>query len=286
MASRIRIADSTAAQESRGHAARSADRNSTVEISGVSQVFTRKAAVVEALRDLALSVRAGEFVSIVGPSGCGKSTLLMVLAGLQRPTGGSVVIDGRPVDGPSPMMGIAFQRDNLLEWRTVVDNILVQAELRALGKQGYRVRALELLEMVGLTGFERAYPRELSGGMRQRVALCRALLHEPSLLLMDEPFGAVDAMTREQLNLDVGRLCAATGVTTLLVTHDINEAVFMSDRVCVMTPRPGRVAGIVDIPRAQQRDQAFRGTQEFLEASMRIRAILESGKLAGEAAHA
>jgi NitT/TauT family transport system ATP-binding protein len=251
---------------------------SAVEIRDVSQVFGRGARAVHALRNVSLSLAAGEFVGLVGPSGCGKSTLLMALAGLQQPTAGAVVIDGQPVTGPSPRMGIAFQRDNLLEWRTVLANVLVQAELRGLDKKRCRARALELLEMVDLKGFERSYPRELSGGMRQRVALCRAILLGPSLLLMDEPFGAVDALTREQLNVDIGGLCSDLGMTTLLVTHDINEAVFMSDRVYVMTPRPARIAGVVGVPREMTRDSAFRGTREFLEASSRVRAILESGR--------
>ncbi|HET9081687.1 MAG TPA: ABC transporter ATP-binding protein [Trebonia sp.] len=243
----------------------------------MSQVFRTRNSVVHALSDITLTVGAGEFVSLVGPSGCGKSTLLMALAGLQQPASGSIRIDGELVKGPSPLMGIAFQRDNLLEWRTVLANVLVQAELRGLGRERYRERASRLLDMVGLAGFERSYPRELSGGMRQRVALCRAILHSPSLLLMDEPFGAVDAMTREQLHKDVGTMCAATGVTAMLVTHDINEAVFMSDRVCVMTPRPGRIAAVIEVAGAKPRDTSFRSSPEFVEAGRAIRAVLESG---------
>ena len=247
-----------------------------VVIDGVSKVYpARRKADVQALNDITLQIGAGEFVSIVGPSGCGKSTLLMALAGLSLPTVGTITLDGSPVTGPSPQMGIAFQRDNLMEWRSVLANVLVQAELRGKKKSAHVDRARELLDMVGLRGFEKSYPAELSGGMRQRVALCRAVLHGPQLLLLDEPFGAVDAMTREQLNADVGRLCDAAGVTAVLVTHDINEAAFMSNRVVVMTARPGRVAGIVDVPGTTPRSSKFRGTQEFLDTTTQIRAVLE-----------
>ncbi len=251
--------------------------SAALDVRGLSQVFrSRGGQPVAALRELDLSVGDGEFVSLVGPSGCGKSTLLMILAGLQTATSGQVQINGAQVRGPSPLIGLAFQRDNLLEWRTVLDNVLVQAQLRGWSKAAHRDRARELLDMVGLSGFLHAYPRELSGGMRQRVALCRSLLHQPSILLLDEPFGAVDAMTREQLNLDVAKLCALSGVTAVMVTHDINEAAFMSDRVLVLSARPGRLAGVVTVPVPTPRDADFRQSDEFVTATRAIRAVLES----------
>lgn len=249
-----------------------------VEVHSLNRVFAkRKGSTVIALQDIELDIQPGEFVSVVGPSGCGKSTLLMTLAGLQQASSGSVALGGKPIDGPSPLMGIAFQRDNLLEWRTILDNVLAQVELRGMKKAAWRDRARELLVMVGLAGFEHSYPHELSGGMRQRVALCRALLHGPRILLLDEPFGAVDAMTREQLNQDVARICAASGVTALLVTHDINEAAFMGDRVVIMTPRPGRIAGQVVVGGERTpRGPEFRISEEFLDATRQIRLTLES----------
>jgi NitT/TauT family transport system ATP-binding protein len=249
-----------------------------VTVHSLNRVFAkRKGSPVIALQNIELDIAPGEFVSVVGPSGCGKSTLLMTLAGLQQATSGTVDLGGKPIDGPSSLMGIAFQRDNLLEWRTILDNVLVQVELRGMQKSAWRDRARELLTMVGLTGFEQSYPHELSGGMRQRVALCRALLHGPRILLLDEPFGAVDAMTREQLNQDVARICSDSGVTALLVTHDINEAAFMGDRVVVMTPRPGRIAGEVVVGGERTpRGAEFRISEEFLDATRRIRLTLES----------
>lgn len=250
-----------------------------VEHVGV-QFVDRHGGEFDALCDVNFRLQPGEFVSVVGPSGCGKTTLLMLIAGLQTASSGRVVINDVVVTKPSPAMGVAFQRDCLLEWRTVTGNVLAQSDLRGWRKGAHIERAKELLHMVGLSGFERHYPSALSGGMRQRVSLCRALLHDPQMLLLDEPFGAVDAMTREQLNLDVGRLCDASAVTTLLVTHDINEAVFMGDRVIVMATRPGRVAGIVPINVPRPREASFRKDDAFLESTTAIRDLLE---MAGEA---
>ena len=230
---------------------------------------------LQALHDVSFRLDPGEFVTVVGPSGCGKTTLLMLIAGLQTATTGKITINDVPVTKPSPAMGVAFQRDCLMEWRTVVGNVLAQSDLRGWKKSQHVDRAHELLHMVGLAGFERHYPHALSGGMRQRVSLCRALLHDPQMLLLDEPFGAVDAMTREQLNLDVGRLCAGSRVTTLLVTHDINEAAFMGDRVIVMATRPGRIAGIVPINVPTPRDASFRKDDAFLGSTTAIRDLLE-----------
>lgn len=251
-------------------------RGAHVRINGLTVVFRGPGGLpLAALRDLDFALEPSEFVSIVGPSGCGKSTLLMTLAGLQKPSTGRLLIDGEVVDGPSDAMGIAFQSDNLLEWRSVLANVLVQSDLRGGKRRELRHHAFELLDMVGLGEFASSHPRELSGGMRQRVALCRAVLHEPRLLLLDEPFGAVDAMTREQLNVDISELCKRTGVTALLVTHDIEEAVFMSDRVIVMSPRPGRIAGTIDVGEPTPRSATFRESESFTSASRTVRRLLE-----------
>jgi NitT/TauT family transport system ATP-binding protein len=225
-----------------------------VELDGVSVRFSSKRAQTTALDDVSLRVEPGEFVTIVGPSGCGKSTLLKVVAGLVKPTTGAVWLQGRPVKGPQKDIGFVFQRAALLEWRGARKNILLQAEMRGMEPALASARAAELISLTGLTGFERALPHELSGGMQQRVALCRALLHQPPVLLMDEPFGALDALTREQLNTEVNRIWRETGTTVLLVTHSIAEAVFLGTRVVVMSPRPGRVLREfdVEIPSARE----------------------------------
>jgi NitT/TauT family transport system ATP-binding protein len=225
-----------------------------VELAGVTVRFSSKRSQTTALDGIDLRVDAGEFVTIVGPSGCGKSTLLKIVAGLFQPTAGTVTLMGRPVTGPQKDIGFVFQRAALLEWRGARRNILLQAEMRGMDRHEAARRADELIELTGLRGFERALPHELSGGMQQRVALCRALLHRPPVLLMDEPFGALDALTREQLNAEVNRIWRETGTTILLVTHSIAEAVFLGTRVLVMSPRPGRVvrAFDVDLPRVRE----------------------------------
>jgi len=227
---------------------------------------------VHSLRAVSVDVRAGEFLSIVGPSGCGKSTLLKIVAGLLPASGGDVLLQGSRIVGPPEGIGVVFQSPVLLAWRTVLDNIMLQCEIRGLPREPSRQRALELIQTVGLTGFERKYPWELSGGMQQRVAICRALLHDPSLLLMDEPFGALDAMTREIMDLELQRIWSATGKTILFVTHSISEAVLLSDRVLVMTERPGSVAAIYDITLPRPRSFADMGTPGFVALAQAIRA--------------
>jgi NitT/TauT family transport system ATP-binding protein len=227
-----------------------------IDVSGLTVRFRSKRSTTSALDDVTLRVEAGEFVSIVGPSGCGKSTLLKVVAGLVAPTTGSVSLLGEPVTGPRQNIGFAFQRAALLEWRGVRKNILLQAEMRGMDKARASARAAELIELTGLSGFEDALPHELSGGMQQRVALCRALLHEPPVLLMDEPFGALDALTREQLNAELNRIWRETGTTIMLVTHSIAEAVFLGTRVVVMSPRPGRLIRTLEVDLPQTRDYA------------------------------
>src|SRR5437879_1152486 len=203
---------------------------------------------VEALRDIPFAVGRGEFVALVGPSGCGKSTLLRIVAGLRPPTAGDVTVNGSPVTRPIAQVGMVFQAPVLLKWRTVLDNVLLPAELAGLEAKRYRDRAHELLQLVGLGGFEAKLPRELSGGMQQRASLCRALLLDPPLLLMDEPFGALDAMTRDEMNLELlrvwGQGSGEERKTIVFVTHSIPEAVFLADRVIVMTSRPGRLGRV------------------------------------------
>ncbi len=228
-----------------------------IRIRGLNMIFTTvRGERIHALSDITVDVGAGEFVTVVGPSGCGKTTLLRILGGLLRRTSGAVTLAGAPVDGPRRDIGIAFQNPILLPWRTVLENALLPAEVLGLPKEEYRARALDLLKMVGLEGFDNKYPMELSGGMQQRAAITRALLHDPAILLMDEPFGALDAMTREQMNLELQRIWQESGKTILLITHSIPEAVFLGDRVLVMTPRPGKLTRIVtvDIPRPRSLD--------------------------------
>ena len=252
-------------------------RTEMIRIGKLGKTFTTADSVVTALENIDITIEAGEFVSIVGPSGCGKSTLLMCVAGLIAPSAGSVDIGNRPVSGPFTDLGIVFQEALLLDWRTVLGNVLFQIEMRGLDPKAYETRARELLVRVGLGGFEGKSPWELSGGMRQRVAICRALIHDPPLLLMDEPFGALDTLTREQMNVDLQRLCAETGKTALFITHSISEAVFLSDRVLVMTPRPGRIIADLKIPfAAGARRLSIRTTPEFAEQEKKIYSIFRS----------
>jgi NitT/TauT family transport system ATP-binding protein len=225
-----------------------------VDLQHVSCRFMSKRSQVTALSDASLTVERGEFITIVGPSGCGKSTLLKVVTGLVAPTEGTVALQGRPVKGPQNEIGYVFQRPALLEWRGVRQNILLQAEMRGMDAKAAASRADELIEMTGLKGFERALPHELSGGMQQRVAICRALLHQPRVLLMDEPFGALDALTREQMNVELHRIWRESGVTVLFVTHSIPEAVYLGTRVVVMSPRPGRIVEEINVDLPASRD--------------------------------
>ncbi|QXE33562.1 ABC transporter ATP-binding protein [Streptomyces sp. GMY02] len=250
-------------------------RTAAVGLEDVAVRFRTKNRDVTALRDVSLDVAAGEFVAIVGPSGCGKSTLLKLVAGLLKASTGAVRLHGEQVGGPRPDIGYVFQRAALLEWRTARRNILLQAEIRRMPAEKARARAGELIAMTGLSGFEDAYPHELSGGMQQRVALCRALLHEPPVLLMDEPFGALDALTREQMNMELNRIWRETGTTVLLVTHSISEAVYLADRVVVMSPRPGTVSEIIEVGLPPERDYTETlGRPEFREAAGHIRGLL------------
>ena len=243
-----------------------------IVISGATKHYrTARGGDVHALSEIDLAIGAGEFVSIVGPSGCGKSTLLMLISGLIPATGGAIEVGGERVSGAVGNIAIVFQRDVLLDWRTVLGNVLLPVEIKKLDPKTHRRKARDLLRSVGLAEFEDKYPGELSGGMRQRVAICRALVQDPGLLLMDEPFGALDALTREQMNVDLQRMWLRDRNTVLFITHSIEEAVLLSDRVVVMSSRPGRVADIVsnDLPRP--RGAHTRSEPRFIEHVERIR---------------
>ncbi len=238
---------------------------SSVDIAGVAHVFRRGDMVTHAIEHVDLTIAAGEFVAIVGPSGCGKSTLLRIVAGLLRNSSGNVKVAGRDVTGPQTEIGIVFQAPVLLDWRNVLDNVLVQLELRGLDPAKYRDEAIKLLGKVGLGDFTDRMPRELSGGMRQRCAIVRGLIHDPPLLLMDEPFGALDALTREQMRIDLEKLWLDRRHTTLFVTHGISEAVALADRVIVMTPRPGKIDRIIDIDLPRPRNKEVIASAKFSE---------------------
>jgi len=232
---------------------------------------------VDALRDIDFAVRDGEFMAIVGPSGCGKSTLLKILAGLMPASDGEAWLNGMPIAGPRRDIGVVFQSPVLFPWRSVLGNVLLPVDVQRLGRERMTARALDLIALVGLAGFERRYPWELSGGMQQRVALVRALIHDPALLLMDEPFGALDALTREAMNVELQRIWLERRKTVLFVTHSTAEAVFLADRVLVMTPRPGRIADLlsVDLPRPRSLDVMT--TEAFGAHVRRIRLALDAG---------
>jgi NitT/TauT family transport system ATP-binding protein len=249
-----------------------------VAVESVSKVFYSGSVtgLVRALQDISLEVKSGEFVSILGPSGCGKSTLLSIIAGLAAPTRGVVKVGGRVVDKPQTDLGLVFQDSLLLDWRDAIGNVMMQVEAKKLDRSTYRSVAMELLESVGLKGFENKNPWELSGGMRQRVSICRALVHDPPMLLMDEPFGPLDALTREQLMLDLHNLWLERRKTVIFVTHSINEAVFLSDRVVVMTPRPGEIFELLEIYMDHPRDLAAQSTETFTRTSARIHEMFQS----------
>jgi NitT/TauT family transport system ATP-binding protein len=247
-----------------------------IRIENLSKSYAARGGDVLAIDDISLTVESGEFVALLGPSGCGKSTLMMCAAGLTPYTSGSISIDDVHVTRPYTECGIAFQNPELLEWRTVLQNVLLQSTIRGLPKDKAQQRARELLASVGLGEFLDRYPRELSGGMQQRVALCRALLHRPSLLLMDEPFGALDALTRDQMNIDLQRIWMQTSMTVLFVTHSIEEAVYLADRVVVLTPRPAQVARDIVIDTPRPRRLADRSSGELARRADEVRQIFDS----------
>lgn len=247
----------------------------SIRISNASKVFQSwDGEAVVALEGIDLDINANEFVTLVGPSGCGKSTLLRLLAGLIAPTDGVLEIDGTAITEPRRETGIVFQQATLLPWKTVLDNVLFPLSIMGELKSDSDQVARELLELAGLDGFEKKYPDELSGGMQQRAAICRALVHDPEILLMDEPFGALDALTREEMSLELLRIWTERPKTIVFVTHSITEAVLMSDRVVVMSPRPGRVAEIIDVPIDRPRTFEVEARDDFQKCAQRIRSLI------------
>jgi NitT/TauT family transport system ATP-binding protein len=250
---------------------------SVVELRGVAKTFARGNTV--ALQGIDLTIEAGEFVSLIGPSGCGKSTLLRIIGDLVRPTAGSIVVNGKPAHQArlDRDYGIVFQDAVLYDWRTVAKNIGLPLEMLGWGRSKRARRVEEMLSLVELEGFEDHHPWQLSGGMQQRVSIARALSFSPALLLMDEPFGALDEMTRERLNMELLRIWQETGSTVVFVTHSISEAVFLSTRVVVMSARPGRIAGLVEIDLPQPRTFATREEVAYFELVTRVREALTRG---------
>ncbi|VVE37169.1 Bicarbonate transport ATP-binding protein CmpD [Pandoraea fibrosis] len=242
-----------------------------IRFDGIAKTYETKEGSVRSLNPVSLDVAPGEFVSIVGPSGCGKSTLLKIAAGLLPASEGTLIVNGKAVDGPPDDIGMVFQNAVLLAWRDILSNIMLQIEVRKLDRATYLARAKALIEMAGLTDFAHKLPWQLSGGMQQRAAICRALVHDPKILLMDEPFGALDAMTREKMNLELQRIWLSTGKTVLLITHSIPEAVFLSDRVVVMSERPGSIAAIYDVKLPRPRGLDVMGDPEFARLTRQIR---------------
>jgi NitT/TauT family transport system ATP-binding protein len=248
-----------------------------IQIRHVSKIFPAfgGAGDVTAIADVNCDIEKGSFVSVVGPSGCGKSTLLRILAGLLPASQGSATIDGQLIAGTRRDVGVVFQGSILLPWRTILDNVLLPAEILGLDMKAARVRAMELLHLVRLDGFEASLPHQLSGGMQQRASIARALLHDPKVLLMDEPFGALDAMTRERMNLELQRIWSESGKTIVLITHSIAEAIFLGDVVFVMTPRPGALKRIIRIDLPRPRTAASMAAPEFTKAAQEIRELFD-----------
>ncbi len=246
-----------------------------VKAEGVTKRFGSGDKEMVALSGLNLEVQEGEFLSLLGPSGCGKSTALNIMGGLLTATEGTITFGGEPMTEPSRQIGMMFQQAVMFPWRTTLQNVLLPVEIFGENKKDYIAKADELLEMVGIKEFRDSYPWQLSGGMQQRAALCRVLLHDPKLLLLDEPFGALDEFTREAMNQELLRLQAYSNSTAVLVTHNITEAVFMSDRVAVMSARPGRLVGILEIPFDRPRTPELQTTTEFVKLVAEARRMLE-----------
>jgi NitT/TauT family transport system ATP-binding protein len=243
-----------------------------ITVKAIGKRYASRHGPVAALDDVTFSVGEGEFVAVVGPSGCGKSTLLKILAGLLPASGGQALLRGTPIAGPRRDIGVVFQSPVLFPWRTVLDNVLLPVDVQGLGRARHERDALDLINLVGLGGFEHRYPWELSGGMQQRVAITRALVHDPAMLLMDEPFGALDAMTREHMNIELQRIWIERMKTVLFITHSIPEAVFLADRVLVMTARPGRLMDDVRVDLGRPRGLEVMNTPEFGRHVKSIRA--------------
>lgn len=246
-------------------------RRRLIDVQGLTKVYRTVDGDVPSLQPLTFDIADGEFIAVVGPSGCGKSTLLKLMAGLVPATGGSVEIDGTKVTTPPDDIGIVFQTPVLMAWRSVLRNIMLPVEVRKLDRASHLERAQALIEMTGLRGFENKFPWQLSGGMQQRAALCRALVHDPRIILMDEPFGALDALTRERMNLELQRIHFETRKTILLITHSIPEAIFLADRVVVMTERPGAIAAIYDVSLPRPRRLSMMSEPPFADIAKAVR---------------
>jgi NitT/TauT family transport system ATP-binding protein len=263
-----------------------APRRVMMSVEHATKFYKTQTGSVHALEDLSIEIADGEFVCILGPSGCGKSTLLWAMSGLHDLTRGRIVLNGTEVKGPRPEIGMIFQDANLLPWRNLWQNILFPFEIKRLDAKPYNARIHGLLDEVGLAGFEKKMPRELSGGMQQRASIVRCLSFDPSVILMDEPFGALDAFTRDEMNLLIQKIWMETGKTIIFVTHNVTEAIFLADRVVVLTPRPGRLAHIfpIDIPRPRAIEQTF--SPEFIKTVLAIKQTIVHGTAAPGAAEA
>jgi len=242
-----------------------------LQVQDVCAIFPNKKGGLQALDHISFSVEAQQFICILGPSGSGKSTILRILSGLLLPTSGHVLLDGSPIQRPSRKIGLVFQDANLMPWRTVLENILLPLEVIKLSKEDLSVKALDMLRLVGLEGFEYSMPRDLSGGMAQRVAIARALIYDPDILLLDEPFGALDALTRERMAMELLRIWQARRKTVIMVTHSISEALLLADRILVLTSRPGKVFLdlLVDLPRPRREDVRY--SQKFTRRERQLR---------------
>ncbi len=255
--------------------------DSGIQIDDLGVSFDTPAGVITAVENVTQLVPRRSFVSIVGPSGCGKSTLLAVIAGLQKPTAGSVIIDGKPVTGPNPDIGFVFQEDSTLPWRSVEENVRFAMQMTGVNKSDQRRRAQEAIELVGLQGFEKSYPSMLSGGMKQRVALARTLALQPNVVLMDEPFAALDQQTRIFLGAEVRQIWARTHQTVVFVTHDISEAILLSEQVWVMSYRPGTIIDVIDVDLPAEREPSIVSTHQFNEIHNRVWTSLQAESMRG-----
>jgi NitT/TauT family transport system ATP-binding protein len=254
-------------------------RRPVIELQGVSKTYRTADGEVPSLRPIDFTIGEGEFVVVVGPSGCGKTTLLKMIAGLLPPSQGEIRVEGTPIVKPHGGVGIVFQTAMLLPWRNVFRNVMMPVEVKGLPREEYAARAQALLKMVGLQGFENKFPWQLSGGMQQRASICRALVHDPKIVLMDEPFGALDAMTRERMNVELQRIQRETRKTVLLITHSIPEAVFLADRVMVMSARPGNIAAVYQVPLRRPRSLEVLSDPAFIELTQTIRAHFSEAHL-------
>jgi NitT/TauT family transport system ATP-binding protein len=246
-------------------------RRPVIELRGVSKIYRTRDGEIPSLRPIDFTISEGEFVVVVGPSGCGKSTLLKMIAGLLPPSSGTIHVEGTTITKPHGGVGIVFQSAMLLPWRSVFRNVMMPIEVKGLPRGPFQQRAHDLIKMVGLEGFETKYPWQLSGGMQQRAAICRALVHDPKIVLMDEPFGALDAMTRERMNVELQRIQRETRKTVLLITHSIPEAVFLADRVLVMSERPGTIAAVYEVALPRPRSLDVLADPEFVRLTQTIR---------------